>query len=69
MRPFVQAPRHVIVRAQIVKVGRPDPLDHEVDGLFRRPGAGRLFAAAALGQAGEYMARNMRADLVAVGIA
>src|ERR1700761_43784 len=35
--PFVEAPRHVIIRTQDVEVAGVDTLDHEVDGLFRRP--------------------------------
>ena len=51
--PFVELPRHVIVRAENVEIAGVDARDHEVDGLLGRPGAGRLLGAAARGQRGE----------------
>src|SRR5712664_1687274 len=51
--PLVEAPRHIIVRTQDVEISGVDPLDHEVDGLLRRPGSGRLLAAAFGGKAGK----------------
>src|SRR6266403_3311592 len=51
--PLVEAPRHIIVRTQDVEISGIDPLDHEIDGLLRRPGSGRLLAAALGGKAGK----------------
>src|SRR6202142_1163697 len=51
--PLVEPSWHVVVGAENVKVSGRDPLDHEVDGLFRRPGRGRFFGAALCGEAGE----------------
>src|SRR2546429_5217577 len=69
--PFVEAARHVVVRAQDVEIASLQPLDHEINRLLRRPRAGRLFGAAPRGEAGEDVAgdQQMRADPAAVGVA
>src|SRR5260221_9443693 len=63
--PLVELSRHVVVRAENVKVSGLDPLDHEIDGLLRRPGRIRFFGAAVRGQAGKDKTgdEKMRADL------
>src|SRR5450631_2290294 len=62
--PLVQASRHVVIGAQNVEVAGVQPFDHEVDGLLRRPGPGRLLGAALGSKPGEYKTRNhqVRAD-------
>src|SRR5216684_496328 len=62
--PLVKTSGHVVIGAQNVKVAGVQPLDHEVDGLLRRPGPGRLLGAALGGKPGEYKTRNhqVRAD-------
>src|SRR6267142_7256647 len=65
--PLVELAGDVIVGAEHVEIAGIDALDHEVDGLFGRPCAGRLLGAAARGEAREDEARNeqMRGDLAA----
>src|ERR1700682_2845759 len=56
--PLVKTSGHVVIGAQNVKVAGIQPLDHEVDGLLRSPGPGRLLGAALGGKPGEYKTRN-----------
>src|ERR1700730_3279349 len=56
--PLVETSRHIVIGAQNVKVAGVQPLDHEVDGLLRRPGPGRLLDAALGGKPGEHKTRN-----------
>src|ERR1700687_6318893 len=49
--PLIEASRHVVVRTQDVEISGVYSFDHEVDGLLRRPGSGRLFGAAPRGEA------------------
>src|SRR5258708_28313628 len=44
--PFVELSRHVVVRAENVKVSGLDPFDHEIDGLLPRPARIPFFGAA-----------------------
>src|SRR5258707_3473988 len=62
--PVVKTSGQVVNGAKNVKVAGVQPLDHDVDGLLRRPGPGRLLGAALGGKPGEYKTRNhqMRAD-------
>ncbi len=68
---FVERARHIVVGAEDVEIAGLEPLDHEIDGLLRGPGAGRLLGAAARSQTGEDEARDqqMRRQLAAVGVA
>src|SRR5258708_25914681 len=50
---LVEASRHIVVRTQDVEISGVDPFDQEVNGLRRRPGSGRLLAAALCCEAGE----------------
>src|SRR6266478_8917652 len=65
--PLVEVSRYIIVRTQDVEISGVDPLDHEIDGLLRRPGSGRLLAAALGGKAGkdETPAHKVSADAAA----
>src|SRR4051812_15376844 len=47
--PFVELPRHIVVRTEDVEVAGIDARDHEIDGLLRRPGSIGLLAAASRG--------------------
>src|ERR1700682_3474554 len=49
--PLIEASRHVVVRTQDVEISGVYSFDHEVDGMLRRPGSGRLFGAAPRGEA------------------
>jgi hypothetical protein len=49
--PFVEVSRHIVIRTQDVEISGVYSFDHEVDGLLRRPGPGRLFGAASGGKA------------------
>src|SRR5229473_2699825 len=62
--PLIELSRHVVVRTENIEISGPDPLDHEVDGLLRRPGPGRLLGAAFRGETGKGEAgdEKMRAD-------
>src|ERR1035437_2604284 len=51
--PLVEASRHIVVRTQDIEVSGLHPFDHEVDGLLRRPGSGRLLGAASGSKAGK----------------
>src|SRR5437016_11388951 len=68
---LVELAGHVIVRTEDVEISGADALDHEVDGLLGRPGAGRLLGAAVRCQPREDEARNeqMRSDLAAGRVA
>src|SRR5258706_14529576 len=48
--PLVEASRHVVVRTQDVEISGVYSFNHEVDGLLRRPGRGRLFGATPRGE-------------------
>src|SRR5258708_7189287 len=65
--PLVESSRHVVVRAQNVKVSRVYSLQHEIDGLLRRPGPRGLLGAAPRGKAGKDKAgdQKMSADAAA----
>ena len=51
--PLIEVSRHIVIRTQDVEISGVDPLDHEVDGLLRRPRPRRLLAAAFGGKAGK----------------
>src|SRR5437667_7534931 len=65
--PLVEVSRHIIIRTENVEISGVDPLDHEVDGLLRRPGSRWLLAAAFGGKAGkdETGDQKMSADAAA----
>ena len=50
---LVEAPRHIIIRAQDVEIPGLHVFHHKVDGLLRRPGPGRLVGPALGGKPGE----------------
>ena len=61
---FVQPPRHVVVRAEDVEITAQRSLDHEIDGLLRRPGAGWLFVRSRDGEGGEDEAGDQQCALI-----
>src|SRR4051812_13947544 len=51
---LIERPRHVVVRAEDIEITGFDAYDHEVDRLFRRPGALRLVDATMRGERSEH---------------
>ena len=58
--PLVELSRHIVIRAQDVEISGAYSFDHEVDGLLRCPGAGRLLGPALCREAGEDEAGNQK---------